>query len=648
MKNFLSGSLMRRFMVLFLAVAILPMIAIGALTYVITSSSLETAAFNQLNAVDDAKHEQIEAYFKERAGDAKILAESDAARIAFGELKKYHDGGGATPTGPFDVKSERYQKIYGDIFPFFKMYMDTYGYDDMYFICAAHGHVMVTMEKRSDMGTNLSTGSLKDSGLARLWAKVVEEKKVVYEDFSDYAPSGGPAMFMGAPVYDDAGNFIAVIALQLSIEQIDAIMHLHAGMGETGEIYLVGSDLLMRSDSRFVEESTIFKRKVDTVQVREAFSGKHGDMISEDYRGSQVLAAYELLEFGDIHWALISEVDASEAFAPIRKLRNWILLIGIVIAGAVVAIAYFISSGLAQPIMGMSVFASRIGDNDLTAPEVDVKTEDEIRRLNESLIKMKGALLDRIANIRDAIFTITSSASEIAAASQQQASGAVEQSSAITEASSTVEELSKSAEQIASNAQSVSSSADLTYSSIVDIQEKVSQTAKKILILGEKSQSIGNIVKVIDSLSEQTNLLALNAAIEAARAGEAGKGFAVVATEIRKLSERSSESTTEIRALINEIQAETNAAVMGVEESTKQVEKGLEMVKNSARQVKEITMATGQQRSASEQVVMAIKNIDQVTRQFVDTTKQVTVAAEELGMQGDKLKGLIAAFKTEG
>jgi methyl-accepting chemotaxis protein len=224
----------------------------------------------------------------------------------------------------------------------------------------------------------------------------------------------------------------------------------------------------------------------------------------------------------------------------------------------------------------------------------------------------------------------------------------VEQSSAITEASSTVEELSKSAEQIASNAQSVSSSADLTYSSIVDIQEKVSQTAKKILILGEKSQSIGNIVKVIDSLSEQTNLLALNAAIEAARAGEAGKGFAVVATEIRKLSERSSESTTEIRALINEIQAETNAAVMGVEESTKQVEKGLEMVKNSARQVKEITMATGQQRSASEQVVMAIKNIDQVTRQFVDTTKQVTVAAEELGMQGDKLKGLIAAFKTEG
>jgi len=648
MKNFFSGSTAGKFMIFSLGFALLPVFALGGISYFLMSSSLEKAAFNQLDIVNELKHEEVEAYFKNREGDANVLARSDAVRIAFDKLRKYHDDGGATPSGSFDVKSKRYQKIYGELFPFFKMYAETFGYDNVYFLCATHGHVMFAEKKKADLGTSLTTGAYKGSALSRLWAKVVKDKRLVYEDFSNYAPNGAPAMFMGLPVYDGGGNFIAVIALQLKSKAINAMVHVHAGMGKTGEVYLVGSDLLMRTNSRFAKDSTTLKTKVDTISVRKALAGKPGNMTIEDYRGVSVLSSYMPLTIGDIHWAIVSEIDASEAFAPIGELSNWIIILGVIIASISVIFAYFISRKQADPILRMAEFASRIGKNDLTVPVVDIKRKDEVGKLNDALIEMKNGLLRSINAVKDSMFTITSSSSQIASSSLEQAGGAMEQASAITEASSTVEELAKSAEQIADNAQAVSASSDLAYSSILEVQEIVSDMAKKILSLGEKGQSIGGIIGVIDGLTEQTNLLALNAAIEAARAGEAGKGFAVVAGEIRKLSERSSESTTEIRSLINEIQAETNAAVLGVEKSTDQVGKGLEMVKDSSRQVKEIKMATGQQRSAFEQVVMAIRNIDQVTKQFVDTSKEVTVAAEVLNKQSEKLKSLVGVFKLEG
>jgi CHASE3 domain sensor protein len=243
--------------------------------------------------------------------------------------------------------------------------------------------------------------------------------------------------------------------------------------------------------------------------------------------------------------------------------------------------------------------------------------------------------------LTDAIYQVSGAAGEIKSSAEEQASGAAEQSSAVTEASTTVEEMANTAQEIAKNAQSVTGASERTALSMNDIQAKVSQTAQKILALGEKSQSIGNIVKIIEDLAEQTNLLALNAAIEAAHAGESGKGFAVVASEVRKLSERSAESTTEIRNLITEIQAETNAAVMGVEESTKQVSRGLEVVQESVQRAKEISLATGQQKSAAEQVVIAIKNIDQVARQFVASTKQAAAASSQLDKQAEQMKQLL-------
>ncbi len=264
----------------------------------------------------------------------------------------------------------------------------------------------------------------------------------------------------------------------------------------------------------------------------------------------------------------------------------------------------------------------------------------DLKRAEEELQQM-------VKHVRDAGLQVSTSSAQIRAASEEQATGAAQQSSGVSQVTTTIEELNTTATRIAKNAENVARLAGDTLAGMQEISTKVNDTARKILALGEKSQSIGNITKLIDDIADQTNLLALNAAIEAARAGEVGRGFAVVAQEVRKLAERSSESTEEIRQIINEIQGETNSTIMSIEGSTNWVKKGLEMIEETAKSAKEISIATQQQKFASEQVVQAMREIDSVTKQFVSSTRQAAASAAQLNTLSEDLKSAIANFKLE-
>ena len=175
------------------------------------------------------------------------------------------------------------------------------------------------------------------------------------------------------------------------------------------------------------------------------------------------------------------------------------------------------------------------------------------------------------------------------------------------------------------------------------IEQTVSKSATVVEKLGERSKEIGQIVDTISGIAGQTNLLALNAAIEAARAGEQGKGFAVVAEEVRKLAEQSQEAAKQIADLIGGIQAETETAVSAMQDGTKEVRKGSEvvntagkdfaaiatLVKEVSKEVQDISAAIQQMASGSQQIVDSVKSIDNISKNTAEHAQTVSAAAEE-------------------
>jgi len=315
--------------------------------------------------------------------------------------------------------------------------------------------------------------------------------------------------------------------------------------------------------------------------------------------------------------------------------------------------------------------ANSLAQGDLTV-NLEVKSGDEIGDLLTSMNNMVRKWRGIVTQINATADNMASASQELSVSASQMADGSDEQAKMSAQVATASEEMSQTVIDIARNTGDIAVSSketvdvartgkdvvDMAVKEVREIASTVDATAGMVLSLGELSQQIGAIVNVINEIADQTNLLALNAAIEAARAGEHGRGFAVVADEVKKLAERTGNSTSEIADMIGNIQKEVDKAVQAIEDVKKKVSSGTALseqagssLNNIVRQVddlqlmvQQIASATEEMTATSESISKEIDSIASITRETSSASGQVSQASEELAQLSVNLQSIVKEF----
>ena len=342
----------------------------------------------------------------------------------------------------------------------------------------------------------------------------------------------------------------------------------------------------------------------------------------------------------------------------------------------------------------MAVVSASIASGQLN---VNIQPRTTRDTMANAFLQMLHGLKELVTQVREGATQVAGGASQMAATSSESAKVSVDAAAAIDEVSSTMHEMSINVQNVVKSTQMQSSSVAETSASVdqmvasinrvadtsrtlLDICERsreevrtgiqtmekttdgltrtnsaIQASAQIIDVLGHRADEIGKIIEVIDDLAEQTNLLALNAAIEAARAGEHGLGFAVVAEEVRKLAEKSTQSTKEISDLIQGIQKEAREAVENMEKSTGMVQEGLELggelstalgkisdvVSEVYRFAQQIGSATNEQSSGSAQIAKATTRLTEITQEINSTIEEQASGAQSVVRAMEKMRQLV-------
>ena len=388
----------------------------------------------------------------------------------------------------------------------------------------------------------------------------------------------------------------------------------------------------------------------------------------------------------DLQRYLVVEVPRTDFMAPIEQQLYQALLIGAVLLLISLVLLYPLAVSLSRP---LQIFQRQLVDITRTlnlSQRLETTDKAELGELAAQTNSLLERLAFAISGVQSSSARLTDTANNLAATaglvsrntdrqqevSQSMAAAVEEMSSSVAEITSTMEELSASSTQIADYSQSVVDVANLTLESskkganamqhlqlrMADIHQDSENSLQEIVQLGSKSKEISKVMDLINTLAAQTKLIAFNAALEASSAGESGKRFSVVASEIRRLADSVTDSTHEIEDRIQEIQDSINRLVITSEKGASSIQLGMQVSLETAQDLsalvqaasktssaaQQISLSTRQQKTASSQVVIALRDIANASTHNAQSVRQITEISEEMISMSEDLSYLVREF----
>lgn len=696
-----------------LAMSIIPLVATSSYNLSNSRTALEKAAQDKLIATKEAKNESISRYLNTISSQILTLAHDkmivEAAREFSSSFKKLPSPSGdaevklkeyyvkkfaeeyknktgttspldntisdlspksimiqhafisdnANPLGSKHLLDEspllpEYSSVHKVYHPIIREYLETFSYYDIFIVDIESGDIVYSVFKELDFSTNLYNGPYKDTNLAeavKLAKEITNPKDFKIVDFKKYTPSyESPASFIATPIWEN-GKKIGILAFQMPLANINDIMKESAGLGETGETYLVGSDKRLRSDAHFNKEFNIFNsfnkdKLILSQNVELALSGKSGAQVTQNYNGIEVLSSYTKIKYPHLNWVIIAEQTTKESFASSDDLLLKTVIFILISIILVIIISLLVTSNLSKQIsVIVEAFSKSAHDVQNSSQKMDL--------ISNKLHKSVQTQISSITESAAAMDEISAMLKNNTTSSQNAANLSVHSKSSAITGKETVDKLISEVEEISKSYDEIQRSVDKNNEDINRIVQVISEIANK--------------TKVINDIVFQTKLLSFNASVEAARAGESGKGFAVVAEEIANLAAMSGTAANDISQMLTSSQNQ----VREIAEATKRnigsiVKNGRDKVTNGKdvsnqcmlqldnilssvneldSSIQEITFAIQEQSTGVEEVNTAMKYLENATHETTDMSERSKAASVELHTQSHSLRSSIQELR---
>ncbi|CAH9064068.1 Methyl-accepting chemotaxis protein McpH [Pseudoalteromonas haloplanktis] len=422
----------------------------------------------------------------------------------------------------------------------------------------------------------------------------------------------------------------------------------------------------------------VAKVNIDSIyntNIHNKLLDKNGFALEEvNINGQATLIAATPIKNTDLF--VLAQVPKSEVFSSVNTLEWQIFTFTIITALIASVISYLLARSLASPLSTMAELFSRLGRGDANlAYRLPTSPQPELNNLttgfNQFIEKIETAIV-QVANeshgIRHSSDHVFAQAKQNSLALDKQKEQTISVAAAINEMGATVQEIAQSAANAAKLTNDSRDNTKQSHQQVLQSQTTISALAsdidgitEQVALLSKKTIDIASIVDSIRGISEQTNLLALNAAIESARAGEHGRGFAVVADEVRALANRTSQSTTEIQSMIEELTQISDDVVNDISQSKNKAQQSVSAMQNSVELLNTITetaneindmatliaTATEQQNSVVNDVGRSIEQISEISDKSMSEQINTEQAIRDLATSAQTLDALVATFNQQ-